>query len=566
MKTAACRIGQSRAAAICGTLTVFENRAAHSGRTIEIGFIDIAAKHPSHRAIAFNPGGPGAAATDNAADFADVTAGALATLRDTYDLLLVDDRGTGKSAPQNCDFAPAAYPELYFNQLWPDALVRSCRDQLAAHADLSLYTTSIAADDLDDVRAALGYPKLVLFGGSYGTKFYLDFARRHPDSVESIFLEGVAPPHFYILPLPMARGAQTAIEHLEAACRSDRTCSAHFPHFSEHFAAVVRRFDAGPVSFAVRNSVTHRLQPVALSKEVFVETIRHTMYFPAAAAFIPVTIERAYRGDYTPLGEMASQMSQLFSDLQADGLNLSVTCAEDIPFITDADVVRYSAGTFEGDARVRAQQRACKLWNVNPAPASFAEPVRSDAPILMVSGGDDPATPPQYAREALPYLPNARIMLVPGASHDSDLPPCVDAAMVKFVHARSAAGLELNSCAATYRRPKFVALAYDEAAPGEDRAQRARFERILGSVLQGRIDRSQLTPKYSKETPDAVWGGLAADLAGLGAFQSIVFKGKSSTRKERVYKYLMRFARGNVMATFTIDSSNRIALIDLDGS
>ncbi|MBV9699043.1 MAG: alpha/beta hydrolase [Candidatus Eremiobacteraeota bacterium] len=566
LKSAPCRIGQSHAAATCGTLTVFENRAARSGRTIDIGFIDIQAKHPSHRAIAFNPGGPGAAATDNAADFADATTGALATLRDTYDLLLVDNRGTGKSAPQNCDFAPAAHPELYFKQLWPDALVRSCRDQLAAHADLSLYTTSIAADDLDDVRAALGYPKLVLFGGSYGTAFYLDFARRHPDSVESVFLEGVGPPHFFIIPLPMARGAQAAIEHLEAACRSDRTCSAHFPHFSEHFAAVVRRFDAAPVAFAVRNSVTHRLQRVALSKEVFAETIRHTMYFPGAAAFIPVTIERAYRGDYTPLGEMASQMSQLFSDLQADGLNLSVTCAEDIPFISDADVARDSAGTFEGDARVRAQQRACTLWNVNPAPASFVEPVRSDAPILMVSGGDDPATPPEYARAALPYLPNARIMLVPGASHDSDLPPCVDAAMVKFVRARSAAGLELNRCAATYRRPKFVALAYDEPAPGENGAQSARFKRILGLVLQGRIDRSQLTPKYSKQMPDAVWRGLAADLAGLGALQAVVFKGNSSARKGRVYTYLMRFARGNVTAAFTIDSSNRIAVIDLEGS
>ncbi|MBV9233190.1 MAG: alpha/beta fold hydrolase, partial [Candidatus Eremiobacteraeota bacterium] len=266
LKAASCRVGQSHAAATCGTLTVFENRETRAGRTIEIGFIDITAKHPSHRAIAFNPGGPGAAATDNAADFADATTGAIATLHDTYDLLLVDNRGTGKSAPQNCDFAPAAHPELYFKQLWPDALVRACRDELAAHADLSLYTTSIAADDLDDVRAALGYPKLALFGGSYGTRFYLDFARRHPDSVESIFLEGVAPPHFYIIPLAMARGAQTAIEHLEEACDSDRTCSAHFPHFAEHFAAVARRFDAGPVTLTVRNTATHRLQRVALTK------------------------------------------------------------------------------------------------------------------------------------------------------------------------------------------------------------------------------------------------------------------------------------------------------------
>jgi len=566
LKTAPCRIAQTRAAAICGTLTVFENRAAGAGRTIDIHFIVIEAKHRTHRAIAFNPGGPGASATAIAADFADATTGAFATLHERYDLLLVDNRGTGESAPQQCNFAAAGHPELYFRQLWPDTIVRSCHDRLAAQANLSLYSTSAASDDLDDVRAALGYPKLVLFGGSYGTRFYLDYARRHPGSVESIVLEGVAPPHFYIIPLPMARGAQTAIDHLETACRNDPTCSAHFPHFAEHFAAVVQRFDSGPVTLAVRNSVTHRSQSVQLTKEVFVETIRHAMYFPPGAAYIPVVIERAYRGDYTPLGEMVGQMSLFFSNIQADGLNLSVTCVEDIPFITEADAVRDGAGTFEGDARVRAQQRACKLWNVDPVPAAFVDPVRSDAPILMISGSDDPATPPEYAREALAYLPHGQVMLVPGASHDSDLPPCVDAAIVAFVRAPSAATVDLSRCAAAYRRPSFVALAYDEPAAGENQALTERFKKILESILQGRIDRSQLTPALSKQYSEPVLKGLASDIQGLGELQAIVFKGESGSPKARVYKYLLRFARGNVLATFTLDSSGRINGLDLSES
>ncbi|MGB8519691.1 MAG: alpha/beta fold hydrolase [Candidatus Tumulicola sp.] len=456
LKTSPCRIGQAQAAAICGTLTVFENRPTATGRTIDIHFIVIQAKHPAtHRAIAYNPGGPGASATAQASDLAGAT-GAMATLRDNYDLLFVDNRGTGKSAKQSCNFAPADHPELYFRQLWPDSLVRACRDRLAAQANLSLYSTSLAADDLNDVRAALGYPRLVLFGGSYGTLFYLDYARRHPASVESIVLEGVAPPHFYVIPLPMARGAQTGIENLARACHGDASCNAHSPHFAERFAAVVKRFDDGPVTISVRNPATHRSQTVQLSKEVFAETIRHAMYFPPAAAYIPVTIDRAYNGDYKPLGEMVAQMAALFSDLVADGLNLSVTCAEDLPFITQAEVTRSSAGTFEGDVRVRAQQRACKHWNVQPVPASFDEPVRSDAPILMISGSDDPATPPEYARQALPYLPHARIMLVPGASHDSDFPPCVDATIVAFVKASSAANLDFSRCAATYKRPAFA--------------------------------------------------------------------------------------------------------------
>ncbi len=565
LKTSPCRIGQTHAAAICGTLTVFENRATRTGRTIDLHFIDIAAKHPMHQAVVFNPGGPGASATAMAADFADATDGAFATLRDRYDILLVDNRGTGQSAPQDCNFAPAAHPELYFAQLWPDTIVRSCRDGLAAHADLSLYSTSVASDDLDELRAALGYPKLVLFGGSYGTRFYLDYARRHPGTVESVVLEGVAPPHFYIIPLPMARGAQTAIDNLERACRNDPSCSAHFPHFTEHFAALVQRFDSGPVMLAVQNSVTHQSQRVQLTKEVFVETIRHALYFPSGAAYLPVTIERAYHGDYTPLAEMVSQLSLLFANIVDGGINLSVTCAEDIPFITEADVTQYSAGTFEGDARVRAQKSACKTWNVDPVPATFVDPVRSDAPILMISGTDDPASPPEYARDALPYLPHARIMLVPGASHDSNLPPCVDATIVAFVKARSAAGLNLSRCAATYHRPSFVTLAYDEPAAGENHAQTERFTKILDAMMHGGIDRSQFTPAFSKQLPDAEVKGVASGLQSLGGLQAIVFKGETGSPKARIYTYLMRFARGNVLVTFTLDTSNHLSNLDLSG-
>jgi pimeloyl-ACP methyl ester carboxylesterase len=565
LKQSPCRIGQTHAAAICGTLTVFEDRAAGTGRTIGIHFVVIEARHRTHHAIAFNPGGPGASATASAADFADATTGAIATLRDRYDLLLVDNRGTGESAPQECNLAPAAHPELYFRQLWPDTVIQACHDRLAAHANLSLYSTSVASDDLNDVRAALGYPKLVLFGGSYGTRFYLDYARRHPDTVESVLLEGVAPPHFYIIPLAMARGAQTAMDGLERACRNDPTCSAHFPHFADHFGAVVQRFDSGPVTLVVQNAVTHRSQSVQLTKEVFAETIRHELYFPAGAAYVPVTIERAYHGNYTPLGEMVTQMALFFSNIQANGLNLSVTCAEDISFITEAAVTQDGAGTFEGDVRVRAQQRACKLWNVKPVPAAFVDPVRSDAPILIISGSDDPATPPEYAREALAYLPHARIMLVPGASHDSDYPPCVDLTTVAFVRAASAAGLNLSRCAATYRSPSFVVLAYDEPAAGENTAQTQRFTKILNELLQGRIDRSQLTPALSKQDSDADLKGLAADLQNLGGLQTIVFKGETGPPKARVYKYLLRFAQDNVLATFTLNSSSRINALDLSG-
>jgi pimeloyl-ACP methyl ester carboxylesterase len=450
----ACTIGKSRAPSVCGTYTVYENRAAAAGRTIALDFIVIKARRPSNRAIAWNPGGPGASSTANAAGIADGTFfRAITALRERYDILLVDNRGTGGSAAQQCGFAPPDRPQTYFSQLWPDALVQSCRARLARGANLSLYTTSIAADDLDDLRAALGYPKLLLFGGSYGTRFYLDYARRHPQNVESLVLDGVTPPGLMIIPLEDAQGAQASIDRLIAECKADAACNAHFPSFGAHFDALARRFDRGTVNVPLRNPKTKRLTVVGLSKEVFADRLRQLLYFPETAAYAPFIIERAFRGDYGPLATMVDTISQGFAGLVAEGLNLSVTCAEDIPFITEGDVARTSANSFEGD--VRAQQRACRLWGVRAVAASFMEPVRSEAPILMLSGTDDPASPPAYAQRALAYLPNARVLLIRGGSHGTET-ACSDRLIVEFVRAGTAAGLDLASCGATYHRPAFA--------------------------------------------------------------------------------------------------------------
>jgi pimeloyl-ACP methyl ester carboxylesterase len=369
--------------------------------------------------------------------------------------LLVDNRGTGGSAQQQCDFAPADRPALYFLQIWPDRLVRECRSRLAGQANLNLYTTSVAADDLNDLRAVLGYPKLVLDGGSYGTRLYLVYARQHPDSVESIVLDGVAPPHFLIVPLEDAKGAQDSITRLIAECNADRACRAHFPSFGAHFYAVARRFDRASVSVPLENQKTKRVTIVRLSKEVFADRLRQLLYYPGGAAYTPVIIERAYRGDYAPLATMVDIVTRGFAGLLAVGLNLSVTCAEDIPFITEGDVAQTSANSFEGDVRVRAQQRACRMWNVSSVPAAFQDPVRSDAPILMISGSDDPASPPAFAEQALPYLPNARILLMKNASHGTET-ACTDNLIAEFVRAGTAKGLDLSRCNRAFHRPAFA--------------------------------------------------------------------------------------------------------------
>ncbi len=451
-----CTMGKAKAAALCGTLRVFENRAAAAGRTIDIAFVVLKAEHAVRSAIFYNPGGPGAAATPLARFAADGQLEPyMARLRDRYDVVFVDDRGMGGSHALDCpDLWSPANRAAYFLQLWPDAALRACRAALAVSADLNDYATDTAVEDIDDVRAALGYPRIALSGGSGGTALYLDYARRYPAHVESLLLQGVAPPHFLIIPLEDARGAQVAMQRVVAACRAQPACNARWPNVRAHFDAVVRRFDRGPVPVTFVDPKTHRRQRLLLSKEVFADRLRQVLYDNDGASFVPYAVEHAYAGDTVPLARIVDTVTRLFGGEVMPGANLSVTCAEDVPFISEADVARTSAGTFMGAARVRAQQRACAIWHVRRASPHFQDPVRTNAPAFLISGADDPATPPEYARAELPYLANGKWLLVANASHDTEV-PCAMHLAEQFLRERSVARLRTASCASANARPPF---------------------------------------------------------------------------------------------------------------
>jgi pimeloyl-ACP methyl ester carboxylesterase len=152
---------------------------------------------------------------------------------------------------------------------------------------------------------------------------------------------------------------------------------------------------------------------------------------------------------------MIEATTQGLGSLVAIGENLSTTCAEDIPFITEDDIVRTSRGTFEGDARVRAQQRACAIWDVRPASSDFQRAVRTNLPVFMIAGADDPTTPPEFALEALRFFSNGKLLVIKNESHDVEA-PCSMTLSEQFIREASVKDLDTASCAAAYHRPAFA--------------------------------------------------------------------------------------------------------------
>jgi pimeloyl-ACP methyl ester carboxylesterase len=448
-----CRLPNRRDEAKCGKYEVFEDRETKSGRKIALNilFLPALAVRAVSDPVFFLAGGPGqgavAAAKTYGSDF-------MSEVRPHHDIVIIDQRGTGESNPLHCDlYGDKSDMQAYFAPLFPADKLRSCRTELEKIANLKLYTTSIAMDDFDEVREALGYRRINLVGGSYGTTAALIYLRRHPRQVRSMVLEGVTTPNFK-LPLPYAAGAQSALDHLIVDCEADFRCQRAFPKFQTNLTAVIARVEDQPVSIELPNDITKKQQRVTISRESLLDALRLMLYSTDFASKIPLLIQQASQGDFVPFGKLAFLLNRAFAEQLDLGAYLSVTCAESIPFITEQEIVSTTAGTFIGDNRVRAQIAACGLWPRGDVPSDFMDPISSDVPVLMISGGLDRATPPKFGAAAVPYLRNSRQLVIRNASHLFNSKH-VDRLVAGFISKGTVQGLN-TAFAKTIRRPPFA--------------------------------------------------------------------------------------------------------------
>jgi pimeloyl-ACP methyl ester carboxylesterase len=309
-------------------------------------------------------------------------------------------------------------------------------------------------DDLDDVRAWLGYERIDLIGFSYGTRAAMVYIRQHRERVRSAILMGVAPTSLRI-PLQHARSAKRALDLLLAECAAETACHQAFPEIEREWEEVLARLGREPAR--VEYSPSDRSGPVTveIQRDVFAEEIRTLMYSRASAARIPLIVHRAAHGDFGPF--LKEAIEERFGPL-ADGMYLSVTCAEDVPFIDQAEAAQVNAGNPFGNYRVEQQTRACGLWPRGTIPDGYHDPVAADVPVLIVSGKLDPVTPPQWGEEVARHLPNSRhIVIGHGAHihHGMTNAECIDGLMLEFLAKGDARDLGV-ACLERIQPPPFV--------------------------------------------------------------------------------------------------------------
>lgn len=439
----------------CGTYEVWENRAAKSGRKIPLRVLVIPAEGPGRQPdpFVFFNGGPGESNVDAASWLVE----GFGPLLKRRDLLLVDFRGTGGTAALVCpEMQEIAGAQGFLDHFLPPEGAKACAERLAKTADLSQYTNDTSVDDIDEVRAALGYEKINILGGSGGSRSGLVYMRRHPDRVRTAVLSGLVPTDERG-PFWMARHAQRALEGLIDECKADEGCRTAFPRFREEVAAVLDRIAKEPVTLTVQDGETGKPVEVRLTRGAVAQTLRYMLYNPAKAARLPWTVHRAFEGDWKAMGEEALASVSGLGEMNR-GYYLSLTCSEDLPLIREGEIPAAIEGTFLGDFRIRAQQVACALWPVPPVGREFLEPVTSDVPVLLISGERDPVTPPGNAERAARTLKNSVHVVVPDAGHNYnglEGAECIDDLVVRFIEAGTPKGFD-TSCIARIKRPAFV--------------------------------------------------------------------------------------------------------------
>jgi pimeloyl-ACP methyl ester carboxylesterase len=433
----------------CGIYNVFENRRTKQGRKLPLEIVLIPARHPhsDQGPVFYMAGGPGEAATELAAlvmEWGDA---------DEHDVVLVDERGTGDGHRLDCQ-SPKSDDNLegYLNGPFDPVAARACRDELQKEYDLSQYTTPNFADDIDEVRAAMGYDKININAGSFGTYAAQIYMRRHGEHVRSAYLTSLVTLSDRV-PLYHAEAAQLALDQLFKDCDQDAACHAAYPQFRDHFAAVLSKVREQPVTTWVKHPVTGVRTEIHLTERAFADAVRTMMYRSQKARGLPFLIEQALTGDFSPFAEAAIRSSRDIYSGGGMGLHYCITCNEFVSRIRPEEVKPATRGSFLGSWRVRDQMAACQDWPKTVLPADYFEPFRIEVPVVLVSGGTDSASPPKWGEEVKSYMPNAIHVVVPGGAHTPEN-GCIQSIRHELFRTGATQGLD-TSCVAKVQPDPF---------------------------------------------------------------------------------------------------------------
>lgn len=455
--SAPCRVPGIANEMLCGSVERALDPARPEGPRLTVHYLVVPARarRKLPDPVLMLAGGPGQSAIALAPSVLPL----LSRLNNRRDLVFVDQRGTGRSAPLHCE-APRGEPiAAQGDPAREQARLAACRERLArlpyvqGPDGLRHFTTPVAMQDVDAVRRHLGIARWNVVGGSYGTRAGLELLRQSPATVRRLVLDGVAPPDM-ALPVSMSNDSQAALDAVFAACEKEAACQRRHPALREAWATLLGSL---PRTVQVADPRTGRRESFTLGRDMLLNALRTPLYVPSVASALPEAIAAAAAGRFEPLAALNAMLvprsRERAGPALAVGMHFSVVCAEDLPRL--AASTDTPGGDF-GLASRRLYEAVCADWPRGSLPPDFYRIAPSPAPVLLLSGGADPVTPPRHgARVATALGLKATHRVVPQAGHGVMAIGCVRDLLFRFIDAPDdAAALEVDSrCAESIPRP-----------------------------------------------------------------------------------------------------------------
>jgi pimeloyl-ACP methyl ester carboxylesterase len=446
----------------CGFLTVPENRADPNTDMIRLHVAIFRSANPAPEPVIHLAGGPGGSDTD-LINYHFATG--IGSLLENYDLIFFDQRGTGQSEPSlTCperDDISGNLLEMSFGSAEANqreiAAFTACRDRLVAQGvDLSAYNSAASAADVNDLRIALGYSQINLYGESYGTRLALTVMRDYPQIVRSAIIDSVLPPEQNLY-TSLANNAERSFNAMFSACASDPGCNAAYPDLENVFYQTVDALNANPAQVPVTDPNTGLTYSALLTGDLLVDVVFVEMYRPDVMIYVPQMIFNVQQGYYSPF--LQRRLGLYFDRSAARAMTVSVQCNEEVSFSTYNDLVTESGAARPQVAhnyinQMQVLYTLCDSWGAGKANPIENQPVRSSIPTLVLAGNFDPITPPAWSRAVAETLEHAYYYEFPVGHWVMRSSPCPVQMAISFLDDPNTA-LD-SSCVASVPQPVFV--------------------------------------------------------------------------------------------------------------
>lgn len=429
----ACEIadpsGKYTLRAECGWLEVQENpQQAQPLLNLHVTRLKSRSNSPQPDPFTLLAGGPGQSASESwpSVQFA------FESIRKNRDIYLIDQRGTGRSNKLACKPTESEADPFKFDAIETAAQSSLCRESITA--DPAFYTTSVAVHDLDAVRKALEIDQWNIFGISYGTRVALQYLRRYEEHVRTMILDAVVPPNVS-LGLNVAIDAQKSFDAMLLRCYESDDCREHYPELGDRTRALLEELALEPQEISFENFNTGQIENMNFTLNHLTLTMRMLSYTSHGVSILPNMLREAYENNnFAPFARQSSMQAANLGGSLATGMYNAVICTEDEPYIDESRITRLELqNTYLGAEAIDALQASCKAWPAGVIDDDFRTPVTSSKPVLILSGANDPVTPPAYGSKVAETLENSLHIVNPHQGHMQSVLGCTPAILANFV-------------------------------------------------------------------------------------------------------------------------------------